>query len=113
MAPASLEAIGETLAVAASAAAAGIPLYEGSAVDALREAYEAVKAAFDEALEPERQAVIEAGARTSSAPTFAERLAAWTIGTRPLPRRSGATLGDALLPLAGGSNFPPLWWRQG
>ena len=30
-------------------------------LDALREAYEAVKAAFDEALEPERQAVIDAG----------------------------------------------------
>ena len=57
VAPASLEAIDETLAVAASAAV----VYEGSAVDALREAYEAVKAAFDEALEPERQAVIDAG----------------------------------------------------
>ena len=108
VAPASLEAIDETLAVAASAAV----VYEGSAVDALREAYEAVKAAFDEALEPERQAVIDAGRAARHRHQPSRLSPRGRSATRPL-RPSGRPWVDALLPLAGGSNFPPLWWRQG
>ena len=108
VAPASLEAIDETLAVAASAAV----VYEGSAVDALREAYEAVKAAFDEALEPEAPSGDRCGRAARHRHQPSRLSPRGRSATRPL-RPSGRPWVDALLPLAGGSNFPPLWWRQG
>ena len=52
-----LRSLDELLAVAASAA----PVVEGSATDLAREAYEAVKEAYDAVLAPERQEVAELG----------------------------------------------------
>ena len=52
-----LAALDELMAVAASSA----DVVEGSAADLAREAYERVKEAFDAALEPERQEVMELG----------------------------------------------------